>query len=47
MSTHSYKYIYIHHIPINTFERLDRVDLKIHKVGHQECLTIDGDVASH
>jgi hypothetical protein len=25
------------------FERLNRLDLKIHEVGHQECLAVDGD----
>jgi hypothetical protein len=28
-------------------ERLSRLDLEIHEVGHQEHLVIDGDVASH
>jgi hypothetical protein len=32
-------------IPISTFKRLGRFDLEIHKVGHQERLTVDGDVA--
>jgi hypothetical protein len=31
---------------MNTFERLIRLDLVIHEVGHQELLT-DGDVATH
>jgi hypothetical protein len=28
-------------------ERLSRLDLEIHKVGHQERLTVDGDITSH
>jgi hypothetical protein len=47
MSTHSYKYRHTYPISISTFERLDRFDFKIHKVDHQECLVVDGDVASH
>jgi hypothetical protein len=37
----------IHSTLMSTFERLSRLDLKIHKIGHQERLTIDGDVTSH
>jgi hypothetical protein len=47
MSTHPYKHMYAHPTPMSTFVRLSRLDLKIHEVGHQECLTIDGDVASN
>jgi hypothetical protein len=32
---------------MNTSEKLSRLDLKIHEVGHQEHFTIDGDVVSH
>jgi hypothetical protein len=32
---------------MSTFERLSRLDLKIHEVGHQECLAVDGDVIFH
>jgi hypothetical protein len=32
---------------MSTYKRLSRLDLKIHKVGHQECLAVDGDIASH
>jgi hypothetical protein len=39
--------MYVHLTSINTSERLNRLDFEIHKVGHQECLTVDGDVASH
>jgi hypothetical protein len=28
-------------------KRLDQIDLTIYEVGHQERLTVDGDVASH
>jgi hypothetical protein len=47
MSIHSYEYTYAHHILMSIFERLSQFDLKIHKVGHQKRLTVDGDVASH
>jgi hypothetical protein len=47
MNTHSYKYMYVHPISMVTFERLGRLDFKIHEVDHQGCLAIDGDVASH
>jgi hypothetical protein len=36
-----------HPTPINISERLDRIDLEIHKVGHQDRFTIDEDVAYH
>jgi hypothetical protein len=32
---------------MSTFKKLSRFDLEIHKVGHQEYFTIDGDVVSH
>jgi hypothetical protein len=47
MSTHIYEYTYTHTISISTSERLKRLDLEIYEVGHQERLTVDGDVASH
>jgi hypothetical protein len=45
--THPYKHMHAHPIPISTFKRLSRLDLKIHEVGHQKRLTVDGDVTSH
>jgi hypothetical protein len=30
-----YKYTYTHHISMSTFKRVDRLDLKIHEVGHK------------
>jgi hypothetical protein len=39
--------MYVHPILMCTFERLSRLDLEIHEVGHQQRLAIDGDVASH
>jgi hypothetical protein len=45
MITYLYKYMYVHSIPINIFERL--FDPKIHKVGHQERLTIDRNVVCY
>jgi hypothetical protein len=47
MSTHPYEHIHAHPIPISTFERLSRLDFELHEVGHQEHLTVNGDVASH
>jgi hypothetical protein len=43
----SYEYTHTHPTPMSTFERLSRLDLEINKVDHQECLTIDRDVAYH
>jgi hypothetical protein len=42
-----YKHMYVYFIPMSTFERLSRLYFEIHEVGHQERLTIDGDVVSH
>jgi hypothetical protein len=47
MSTHPYKYTHAHSTSMSTSERLSRLDLEIHKVGHQERLTIAGYVVSH
>jgi hypothetical protein len=47
MNTHPYKYMYIHSTSMSTYERLSQLDLEIYEVGHQECFTVDGDVASH
>jgi hypothetical protein len=47
MGTHPYEYTHVYSTPMSTFERLSRLDLKIHEVGHQECLAVDGYVASH
>jgi hypothetical protein len=42
MSTYSYEYTYMHHIPMDIFKRLSRLDLEIHKVDQQKYLAIDG-----
>jgi hypothetical protein len=47
MITHIYKYIRIHTTPMNTFKKLDQLDLKIHNVGHKEYLAINKDVTYH
>jgi hypothetical protein len=47
ISTHFYKHTYAHPTGMSIFERLNWVDLKIHKVGHQEHLTVDGNVTSY
>jgi hypothetical protein len=47
MTTYLYEYMYVHPIFMSTSERLDRLDLEIHKIGHQERLAVDGDGTSH
>jgi hypothetical protein len=47
MITHPYTHTHAHPILMSTSERLSRLDLEIHEVGHQERLTINGDAASH
>jgi hypothetical protein len=47
MNTHPYKYMHTHPTSMSTFVRLSRFDFEIQKVGHQERLAIDGNVASH
>jgi hypothetical protein len=39
--------MHIYFIPMSIFERLSWLDLEIHEVGHQGCITVDGDVVSH
>jgi hypothetical protein len=46
-STHPYEHTHAHHISLSNSERLSLLDIEIHEVGHQERLTVDGDVASH
>jgi hypothetical protein len=43
MITHFYKYIYIYTIFMITSKKLSRLDLEIHKVGHQERTAVDRD----
>jgi hypothetical protein len=45
-STHLYEHTHAHPTPMSTSERLNRLDLEIHEVGHQERLAVDGDVVS-
>jgi hypothetical protein len=47
MSAQPYEHMYTYTTSMSTSKRLSQVDLKIHKVGHQECLPVDGDVGSH
>jgi hypothetical protein len=42
-----YEHTYVHLISISTSERLGRLDLEIHEVGHQEHIAIDGDAVFH
>ncbi len=46
-STHPYEHTHAHPTLMSTSERLRRLDFEIHKIGHQERLVVDGDVASH
>jgi hypothetical protein len=39
--------MYTHHTLMSIFKRLSRLDFEIYKVGHQERIAIDEDVASH
>jgi hypothetical protein len=47
MSIHHYECMYTHCTLMNIFERLRRLDLKIHEVGNQERLAVDRKVVSH
>jgi hypothetical protein len=47
ISIHSYEHMHVYTIPMSTSERLNRLDLEIHKVDHKERLAVDGDVNSH
>jgi hypothetical protein len=42
---HPYEHTHTHPTTMSTSERLNRLDLEIHKIGHQERLTVDGDVS--
>jgi hypothetical protein len=35
ISTHTYKYMYAHHISINTSKKLDRLDIEIHELSQR------------
>jgi hypothetical protein len=47
MSIHPHEYMHAHSILMSISERLSRLNLKIHKVSHQERLVVDGDAAFH
>jgi hypothetical protein len=47
MIIHFYKHTHIHFILMSNYKKLNRLDLNIYEVGHQERVTVDGDVASH
>jgi hypothetical protein len=42
MITHSYEHTHIHLTLMSTSERLSRLDLEIHEVGHQEYIAVNG-----
>jgi hypothetical protein len=45
--THSYKYMHAHPTSTSTSERLSRLDLEIHEVGHQEHIVPTERIISH
>jgi hypothetical protein len=47
MNNHLYEYTHAHPISMSISERLRRFDFEIHEIGHQERLTIDGDITYH
>jgi hypothetical protein len=47
MQHYLYEHMYAYSIFISISERLSRLNFEIHKVGHQERLTIDGDIVYH
>jgi hypothetical protein len=40
MITHPYEYVHTYTITMSTSKKLDRLNLKIHKVDHLECLLL-------
>jgi hypothetical protein len=41
-------FIYVRSLtPMSTYERLSRLDLGIHEVGHRKRIAVDRDVVSH
>jgi hypothetical protein len=47
MSIHPYEHTYAYLIPMISYEKLNRLNLKIHKVDHQECFALNIDIGSH
>jgi hypothetical protein len=47
MSTHPYEYTHVHSTLRSISERLMQLDLKIHKIDHQERIAVDGDIVFH
>jgi hypothetical protein len=41
MIIHTYEHTHVHPTHMSTFERLSRLDIKIHEVGHQERIAVD------
>jgi hypothetical protein len=46
MSTHLYEYTHTHHTLMSTSRRLSRFDLEIHKIDHQKCIAVNGNVTT-
>jgi hypothetical protein len=42
-----YKHTHAHFTSMSISERLSQLDLEIHEVDHQECLTVDENALSH
>jgi hypothetical protein len=47
MSIYLYEHTYAYPISMSIFKRLNRLDLEIHEVSHQECIAINGYVIFH
>jgi hypothetical protein len=47
MNAYTYEHTHTHLTLMSTSERLSRLDLEIHKVGHQKYLTVNEDVVSY
>jgi hypothetical protein len=47
MIIHFNEHTHVHFILMSNYKRLSWLDLNIYEVGHQERVTVDGDVASH
>jgi hypothetical protein len=47
MSIHPYEHTYAYLISMSSYEKLSRLDRKIHKGGHQECFALNIDIDSH
>jgi hypothetical protein len=47
MTTQLYEHTHAHFTHMSTPDKVSRLDLEIHEVGHQQRFAVDGDIASH